>query len=227
MKKPLIFFGAFTLVIVIVFFIFPEFFNYTSLDYLKSVHNSLIDFYVQRPLSTILIFFTLNTILAFLPLPSVSSIASLISGSIFGFSLGVVISSVSTAIGNLVVFLVARYFLQDYILNRYGKKMKFLQKEYESEEVMALFSFRLFPLIPSFITNLIMAISAIRPWTFFWVSWLGRLPVVFIYAWSGVQLAKINSIEDILNPKILGILILLASFPWILKMLGNYFKRER
>ena len=153
-----------------------------------------------------------------LPVPGISMI-SFLGGTLFGFIPGMIYTSIATAIGNLGGFFIGRYCLQSFVYSYYGDKLRLFRQEWQKEGAMALFTFRLLPFIPSFVANLIMGVSSLHWWTFFWISWMGRIPMVVVYTWSGVQVAKIKSLEDILSPSILLAFIALGLLPWVLKML--------
>ena len=225
MKKILVFFTILVILLFSLYWFFPDITLYTTLENIRASHEKWVAFYNQNPLKTISIFFLFNMIMAMLPVPGISMI-SFLGGTLFGFLPGIIYSSMATAIGNLGGFFIARYFLQDYVYARYGKTILLFRTEWQNEGAMALFSFRLFPFVPSFVANLIMGVSSLHWWSFFWVSWVGRIPMVLVYTWSGVQIAKIRSLEDILSPGIVSAFVLLAALPWLLKLVVKYLKRE-
>ncbi len=221
MKKILTFLIIVIILSVSLYLFFPEVTLFTTLENIKASHDKWVALYQQNPAKIISIFIIFNIVMAMLPVPGISMI-SLLGGSIFGFTAGVIYSSVATAIGNLGGFFIARYFLQDYVYERYGEKLGVFRTSFQVEGTMALFSFRLFPFVPSFVANLIMGVSPLSWWNFFWASWVGRIPMVLVYTWSGVQIAKVKSLEDILSPGIVVAFILLAATPWVFRMI---FKR--
>ena len=221
MKKILTFLIIVIILSVSLYLFFPEVTLFTTLENIKASHDKWVALYQQNPAKIISIFFIFNAVMAMLPVPGISMI-SLLGGSIFGFTAGVIYSSVATAIGNLGGFFIDRYFLQYYVCERYGEKLGVFRTSFQVEGTMALFSFRLFPFVPSFVANLIMGVSPLSWWNFFWASWVGRIPMVLVYTWSGVQIAKVKSLEDILSPGIVVAFILLAATPWVFRMI---FKR--
>lgn len=225
MKKILFFIAIVVLILVSVHFFFPELTFFTTLENIKASHDRWVALYEENPVKVVTIFMLFNTFMAMLPVPGISMI-SLLGGSLFGFISGVVYSSIATAVGNLGGFFIARYFIQDYVFEKYGDKLLLFRSEWQSEGTMALFSFRLFPFIPSFVANLIMGVSKLHWWSFFWVSWVGRIPMVLVYTWSGVQIAKVESLEDILSPSVVIAFVLLAALPWILKLVKLTLKKE-
>lgn len=221
MKKPLVFVVSIVGIIFLLKYLVPELEVLDSLASIKSYHDRWLVIYQQAPLKILLFFFLFNMMMAALPVPGISMI-SFIGGMLFGFTTGALLSSIATALGNLIGFFIARYFLQEWILKRYGENARIFKEEWQNEGTMALLSFRLFPFIPSFVANLIMGVSNLHWWTFFWASWVGRIPMVVVYTWAGVQFAKIEGLEDILSPKVALAFIILALLPWVLKLIKSY-----
>ncbi|MFT3957132.1 MAG: FAD-dependent oxidoreductase [Piscinibacter sp.] len=58
-----------------------------------------------------------------------------------------------------------------------------------------------------------------KAWTFYWVSQLGMLAGTIVYVNAGTQLAKIDSLQGILSPGLLGAFVLLGLFPLVAKKL--------
>nr|BDT27683.1 VTT domain-containing protein [Bacteriovorax sp. HI3] len=221
MKKPLVFVVSIVGIIFLLKYLVPELEVLDSLASIKSYHDRWLVIYQQAPLKILLFFFLFNMMMAALPVPGISMI-SFIGGMLFGFTTGALLSSIATALGNLIGFFIARYFLQEWILKRYGENARIFKEEWQNEGTMALLSFRLFPFIPSFVANLIMGVSNLHWWTFFWASWVGRIPMVVVYTWAGVQFAKIEGLEDILSPKVALAFIILALLPWGFKLIKSY-----
>lgn len=214
MKKPLIFIFSLIVTVLILKYQVPELEILESLSKIKSYHQTWLQLYDQKPIQVSFIFLAFNTVMAALPVPGISMI-SFIGGMLFGFWQGALFSSLATALGNLGGFLIARFFLQEWVLKKYGESARIFQKKWQSEGVRTLLSFRLFPFIPSFVANLIMGTSSLHWWTFCWASWLGRIPMVVVYTWAGVEFIKIQSLADILSPKIILAFVALAALPWL------------
>ena len=72
-----------------------------------------------------------------------------------------------------------------------------------------------------------MALTSIRPLTYYWVSQLGMLPATIVYVNAGTQLAKITSPEDILSPSVLFAFVLLGILPLLTKHFVNMLHKQR
>jgi dihydrolipoamide dehydrogenase len=78
-----------------------------------------------------------------------------------------------------------------------------------------LFALRLVPAFPFFVINLVMGLTTLRLWTFFWVSQLGMFAGTVVYVNAGTQLAQIESASGIFSREILLSFLLLAMLPFI------------
>ncbi|MEM9409970.1 MAG: VTT domain-containing protein, partial [Planctomycetota bacterium] len=129
--------------------------------------------------------------------------------------------------GATIAFLMSRYFLRDSIQNRFGERLNTFNESLEREGGFYLFTLRLIPAIPFFVINLVMGLTPMRTWTYWWISQLGMLPgtIVFVFAGSSVpslqELAE-QGVGGIVNVQILIAFILLGLFPLGIKwMIGR------
>lgn len=221
--KPIIFLILLILFFGVVFYYFPEISSMVEFSNIKKHQGEWANFYRLYPIEVISVYFLLNAFIATLPLPGISMI-SFVGGVLFGFYHAVIISSLATAVGNLGGFLMSRYFLQDWVRTRYASQIKSYGENWENKAAMTLFTMRLFVFIPSFVANMIMGISSLKAWTFFWVSWVGRFPVIIVYAFGGEKISEINSFREILSPPLVIAFISLAFTPWILKFVLKVFR---
>ncbi|MFO7642168.1 MAG: FAD-dependent oxidoreductase, partial [Candidatus Competibacteraceae bacterium] len=75
--------------------------------------------------------------------------------------------------------------------------------------------------------NLAMGLTTIRTWTFYWVSQVGMLAGTLVYVNAGTQIARIDSLQGILSPALLGSFVLLGLFPLIAKKIVALVKARR
>jgi pyruvate/2-oxoglutarate dehydrogenase complex dihydrolipoamide dehydrogenase (E3) component len=74
---------------------------------------------------------------------------------------------------------------------------------------------RLIPVVPFFLINLLMGLTRMKVWTYYWVSQIGMLAGTAVYVNAGTQLAQLDSLQGILSPALLGSFVLLGIFPLI------------
>ena len=83
------------------------------------------------------------------------------------------------------------------------------------------------PAFPFFVINLVMGLTPMRTLTFALVSQLGMLPGTIVFVNAGTQLARIESLQGILSPTLIGSFVLLGVFPLIAKWIVGIVKARR
>ena len=81
--------------------------------------------------------------------------------------------------------------------------------------------------MPFFVINLVMGLTKMKTWTFYWVSQVGMLLGTMVYVNAGTQLAKIDSLKGILSPGLIGSFVLLGIFPLIAKKIVDTVKARK
>ena len=175
------------------------------------------EFYVSRVL-----FFILYIFFSGLSFPILPSILTVAAGALFGVVEGVIIVSFASTIGACICFLLSRYLLDNFINNNFEKTKLIVDKKFSENGIYYLLSLRLIPTISFALINLIMGILPISLFRFYYISQLGMLPATIIYVNAGSEIAKVNSINDIMSFTLLISLILLAILPLLIKFIIDY-----
>jgi dihydrolipoamide dehydrogenase len=190
--------------------------KYLSFSYLKSEQQSLQGFILSNPYTSAILFFFIYTVATALSLPG-AAVLTLAAGALFGFIEGTILVSFASTIGATLAFLVSRYLLRDWVEDKFSERLKKINKGIEQEGAFYLFSLRLIPIFPFFVINLVMGLTQMKVWRFYWVSQLGMLAGTFAYVNAGTQLAKIDSMSAIISLPILFSFALLGMLPLITK----------
>ncbi|MDT8383488.1 MAG: FAD-dependent oxidoreductase [Gammaproteobacteria bacterium] len=190
--------------------------QYLSLDYLQSRHQSLLDFYADNRLMTLLAYFLIYVAVTALSLPG-ATVMTLAGGAVFGLATGLVVISFASTIGATLAFLVSRFVLRDFVQQRFGDKLKAINAGVQREGGFYLFTLRLIPLFPFFMINLVMGLTPMKAWRFYLISQLGMLPGTIVYVNAGSQLGALASPADILSPGLILSFALLGLFPLLAK----------
>lgn len=156
-----------------------------------------------------------------------AAILTLIAGALFGLVTGTILVSIASTIGATLAFLSSRYVLRDTIEGKFGDRLKTINEGLERDGAFYLFSLRMIPVIPFFVINLVMGLTRIKTWTYVWVSQLGMLLGTAVYVNAGTQLARLDGLDGILSPSILGSLVLLGIVPWIAKAIIGWLQRRK
>jgi uncharacterized membrane protein YdjX (TVP38/TMEM64 family) len=166
--------------------------------------------------------------LAYLALAGVSlpgtALLSVAGGAVFGFGWGLLMASFAGSLGALASFWLSRTLLRGWVQRR---QLAVVNAGLEQSGILYLFGLRLIPLVPFFLVNLTMGLTTLRPWTFYWVSQLGMLAGTSMYVNAGLQLASLQSLDDIASPTLLASLALLGVFPLAVRAFWQWVQPER
>jgi len=196
------------------------------LEYFKSQQASFDAFHRQHPLQAAAIFFAIYVAVTALSLPG-AAIMTIAGGAIFGLARGTLIISFASSIGATLAFLASRYVLRDAIRARFGERLRAVDAGVQRDGAFYLFTLRLVPVFPFFVVNLVMGLTPLRTWTFYWVSQVGMLAGTVVYVNAGTQIAKIESLSGILSPGLVGAFVLLGLFPLAARKSVEFFKARR
>ena len=211
MKKIVI--VALLAAIVLVFFQF-DLGQYLTLEYIKSQQQRIDQVYAENRTLTLVAYFVLYVIITGASLPG-AAVLTLAAGAIFGLATGLILVSFASTIGASIAFLVSRYLFRDSVQSRFGGSLKSINEGIERDGAFYLFALRLVPAFPFFVINLVMGLTNLRLWTFFWVSQLGMFAGTAVYVNAGTQLAQIESASGIFSAEILASFLLLAMLPFV------------
>lgn len=200
--------------------------RFLSLDYIKQRQADFAALYDERPLPFIAGFLVIYVVSVALSVPG-ATVLTLAAGAIFGLLAGTIIVSFASSIGATLAFLAARYVLRDSVQARFGARLEEVDKGIDKDGAFYLFTLRLVPLVPFFAINLLMGLTRMKAWTFYWVSQLGMLAGTVVYVNAGTQLAKIESSKDILSTGLIVSFVLLGIFPLIAKKLVDTIQRRK
>lgn len=186
----------------------------TDAESLRSLRSELEDHVYRAPLQSALIFIVAYWVVAALALPG-ALILTLLGGALFGLGLGALLVALGSSLGALLSFTVVRLIAGQALRDRLAARLATVARGIEADGGFYVFTLRVMPVFPFFLVNVLLALTPLRAWTFYWVSVIGMLPATLIYVNAGHQLATLTSIGDILSPPLLMSLVVLAVFPLI------------
>lgn len=200
--------------------------QYLSLENFKAQQSEILAAKNAQPALYIAGFFVIYVVITGLSIPG-AAIMTLIAGALFGLLLGTIIVSFASTMGATLAFLGSRYVLRDWVQSKFGARLKAIDDGLSKDGAFYLFTLRLIPVFPFFVINLLMGLTRIPTWTFFWVSQLGMLAGTIVFVNAGTQISKIESTAGLLSPTLIGSFVLLALFPWAAKGLLVLVNRRR
>jgi pyruvate/2-oxoglutarate dehydrogenase complex dihydrolipoamide dehydrogenase (E3) component/uncharacterized membrane protein YdjX (TVP38/TMEM64 family) len=195
--------------------------QYVSLEYFQSQRAAIDAHVAARPVEAAAIFFAIYVAVTGLSLPG-AAILTLVAGAIFGLLWGTVIVSFASSIGATVAFLVSRFVLRDWVQGRFGDKLKPIDDGVAREGAFYLFALRLVPAFPFVVINLVMGLTSIRTWTFYWVSQVGMLAGTIAYVYAGTQLGQFR-----VSAGLVAAFVILGLFPLVAKRVLDALKARK
>jgi len=167
-------------------------------------------------------FFLIYALFASLPLP-VLTMMTLLAGALFGRTTGTAVAALAYTLGVTVSFLAARWLLRDRVRRNVGTWLGPIERGIARDGPFYLLTLRLMPSVPFFLVNLLMALTPIRTRTYALVSWVGVLPMTFLYTGVGTELAALQSPSDVLTVPLIASLVALAVAPLLARKLLRHF----
>jgi dihydrolipoamide dehydrogenase len=217
---------VFLVILSVILFEYFQLGQYLTLEFLKQNQSLYQQHYTENRASTLFLFFVLYVFATAVSVPG-AGILTLAAGALFGFQVGLFLVSIASSLGATLAFLSARYLLRDVVEKRLIKYLEPINQGMKKDGAFYLLSLRLIPIFPFFIINLVMGLTQLRTSTYLVYSWLGMLPATAVFVNAGLQLSKLQSLQEILSIKILGSLGLLGLFPLVAKILVNFYQQKK
>ena len=192
--------------------------QYVTLESLKAHRDELLNYTRAHFVTAVLIFAAIYLLQTTFSLPG-GALLTVTGGFLFGSFLGTLIVIIPATLGATLAFLAARYLLRDWVERKFGDRLKTIQKGFAKNSFSYLLTLRLIPLFPFFLVNLVSGLTRISLGTYLAATALGIIPGSFVFANAGRQLGSINSLSEILSPRVLGAFGLLGLFALVLPVL--------
>ena len=200
--------------------------SYLSLEVLRDRQAAVVAFRDEHMLEAAAMFFAAYVAVTAFSLP-VAAVMTIAAGAFFGLVWGTALVSLASTLGATLAFLLARFLFRDAVQDRFGERLRAVNAGIARDGAFYLFTLRLVPYFPFIAINLLMALTPIRTFTFFFVSLLGMFPGTVVYVNAGTQLAGLDSLADILSPELIASFTLLGVFPLIAKKTVDVIKSRR
>jgi len=188
-------------VAIFVFFYF-DLKQYVTLESLKANRDNLLAYTEAHFGTAVAIFMGLYLLHTTFSLPG-GGILTLTGGFLFGSVLATLIVIVPATIGATLAFLAARYLLRDWVERKLGDRLAAIQEGFARNAFSYLLTLRLIPLFPFFLVNLVSGLTRIPVGTYVIATAVGIIPGSFVFAYAGRQLGTINSLREIVSPRVL------------------------
>ncbi|ENM5740320.1 TVP38/TMEM64 family protein [Vibrio mimicus] len=213
------------ILIAIAALLVTQFSQYLTLEVAKAKQAELASYIDAHLLQATLIYFVVYVLLTAFSIPG-ATVVTLLGAALFGFWLSLLLASFASTIGATLAFLSSRFLLRDWVQSKFAEKLLTINQGVERDGAFYLLSLRLIPVFPFFLINLVMGLTPISTWRYYWVSQLGMLPGTAVYLNAGTQLAEISSLGEIISLPVLASFVLLGVFPIVVKWLMGKFQQR-
>jgi uncharacterized membrane protein YdjX (TVP38/TMEM64 family) len=134
------------------------------------------------------------------------AILTLGAGAVFGFAQGAVAASVGATLGATCAFLVGRYLARDWVAGRIAGNDRFraVDEAVAREGWKIVLLTRLSPAFPFNILNYAFGLTKVRLKHYFFASWVGMIPGMFMYVYIGSLAGDLASLGAGNNERSLG-----------------------
>ena len=193
-KKIKLFLGLSYLIIVVVFlFLFFSKFSLqeiTSYDFIKE-NKSYFNMLKNSNLFLIFLIFLISTILWVFPFLGFGSPIAILGGFIFGKWIGTIVVVLGLSIGATFLYMFGNYFLRELIKDKFLNKYKNLEIKFKKSEFFYLLIYRFIGGIPWQLSCVLPTIFNVKVSNFFFASFIGIIPQIFLVVSIGSGLEKI------------------------------------
>ncbi|MDC1155512.1 VTT domain-containing protein [Candidatus Pelagibacter sp.] len=126
---------------------------------------------------------------------------AIFAGFIFGKWFGLILVIVGFASGATILYMFANFFLKDLIREKFLNKFQTLENKFKKSEFIYLLIYRFIGGIPFALSNVLPCIFNVKAFNFFWATFIGILPQIFLICSLGSGLEKIIE-KNLEAPKI-------------------------
>jgi len=209
-KKTKLFIGLSYMILITIFLLlfFSKFTlaEITSYDFIKENRSYLLNL-KNSNLFLIFFIFLIFTILWVFPFLGFGSPIALLGGFIFGKWVGTFVVVLGLSIGATFLYVFGNYFLKDLVREKFLNKYNNLETKFKNSEFYYLLAYRFIGGIPWQLSCILPAIFNVKISNFFFASFIGIIPQIFLVVSIGSGLEKVID-KNSEVPKITDIILL-------------------
>ena len=209
-KKTKLFIGLSYMILITIFLLlfFSKFTlaEITSYDFIKENRSYLLNL-KNSNLFLIFFVFLIFTILWVFPFLGFGSPIALLGGFIFGKWVGTFVVVMGLSIGATFLYAFGNYFLKDLVREKFLDKYNNLETKFKNSEFYYLLVYRFIGGIPWQLSCILPTIFNVKISNFFFASFIGTIPQVFLVVSIGSGLEKVID-QNSEAPRITDIILL-------------------
>ena len=206
-KKIKLFIGLFyvSAVSLFLYFIFSKFSlqEITSYEFIKNNRDYFYELRQSNFLLLGILFILFTTLWVFAA--GFGSPIALFAGFIFGKWFGLFFAVVGMAFGATLLYIFANFFLKEMIRNKFLNRFRNLEEKFKKSEFLYLLIFRFVGGVPFQIQNVLPCMFDVKIYNFFWATFLGIIPPLFLATSIGSGLEEIID-RNLVAPSIIDLI---------------------
>lgn len=205
--------------ILVLFFAF-DLGRFLSFEALGQHRALLLDWVAEYGVVAALVFILAYILVVAFSLPG-GLVMTVSGGFLFGATAGALYAVIGATIGAVLLFLIAKTSIGDYLLAKAGDSVLKMQKGFSDNALSYMFVLRLVPIFPFFLVNLVPAFLGVPLKVYVIATFFGIMPATFVFALAGSGLGSVLdqgeqiSMAGVMTPEILGSLLGLAALSLI------------
>ena len=206
-KKVKITLGLFYLLVVSSFlYFFLSKFTLEELTSYEFIKNNRDYFFglKQNNLFLISLVFLISTIV-WVVMAGFGLPVALLAGFIFGKWLGIFVLIIGMTIGATILYMLGNYFFKEMIKEKFLNRFKNLEIKFKKSEFIYLLAYRFIGGIPFALSNVLPCIFNVKISNFFWATFIGLTPQLFLIVSIGSGLEKVIE-QNLEAPRIIDLI---------------------
>ena len=219
------------LALVLVLLWYFQLSGYVPLTYLHNNMHTLQVLVRENYWVAVICYFALYIVATMCAIPG-CSVFTTAGGLLFGIWPGILYALMCATIGATLLFLICRYLIGSWVQQRYTEQLAGFNNEISLHGHHYLLVVRLIAILPFGLVTMLSGLTLLSIRTFIWVTFVGLIPVSFVYTYVGSQLVHLESINDFSSVTAFSVFVLfkVALVPALVKIgkrFSNSFSTRR
>jgi uncharacterized membrane protein YdjX (TVP38/TMEM64 family) len=166
-----------------------------SFETLVRHHEALRDFIAQNTAGAVIAYVALYIAVVALSVPA-GLYLTVIGGILFGAVVGGTAALVGASIGAVLIFLIARSAVGEFLVRRAGPLAQKLAQGFRDDAFSYLLFLRLVPIFPFWLVNLVPALCGVGLATYTAATVIGIVPATYAFAFVGAGLDSVVTAQQ-------------------------------
>lgn len=161
-----------------------------SFDTLREHHKELREIVLENKVLAPVMFVVVFALSIAFSIPG-GFFLSLFSGFLFSQPWGLFYVLAAVTLGSVLIFLAVKTVFKAFPKEKGGPWLQKMEQGFRKNATYYMLSMRLIPYFPFWFVNCLAAFCNLSIWTYIWTTFLGMVPLAFLYTYAGSKLNMI------------------------------------